>query len=267
MRQDIKIEQRTDPVVRGGAIVAFTVSYTGRDPATVAAVANTIASIYLTENIRVREQEASGTASFLRKQLEEVKDRLEGQEARVSVFKRRYIGENPKNMDANLAVLERLTAQLRSEQRQPESRVGATRGARVASWREAREPFRSLESTESSRRIRVVVRLARLHHELVELQTRFSDKYPDVLRLKGEIAALEAQAQGSPVTGPGTERRGERSQPVRLQASAGHCRDGGGDRGASGRGGAAARGFRHVPAPGGEHAAPGAGVPGTVSRL
>ena len=216
MRQDVKIEQRTDPVVRGGAIVAFTVSYTGQDPATVAAVANTIASIYLTENIRVREQEASGTASFLRKQLEEVKDRLEGQEARVSVFKRRYIGENPKNMDANLAVLERLTAQLRlnsdNQNRALERREAL---GRQLAGSEGTVPVVGVNGIESPDP--VVVRLARLHHELVELQTRFSDKYPDVLRLKGEIAALEAQAQGSPVTGPGTERRESAPNPFAFK--------------------------------------------------
>jgi polysaccharide chain length determinant protein (PEP-CTERM system associated) len=42
------------------------------------------------------------------------------------------------------------------------------------------------------------VRLARLHQELAELQTRFSDKYPDVVRLKADIAVLETQMRTRP---------------------------------------------------------------------
>jgi uncharacterized protein involved in exopolysaccharide biosynthesis len=36
-------------------------------------------------------------------------------------------------------------------------------------------------------------RLAKLKRQLLDLRTRFSDKYPDVVRVKGEIAALERE--------------------------------------------------------------------------
>ena len=269
MRRDIRIERVTDPVVRGGAIVAFTVSYTGRDPETVAAVANTLASLYLTENSRVREEEASGTAGFLRKQLEDVKKRLEDQEARVSAFKRRHIGENPKNMDANLAVLERLTAQLRlnsdNQNRALERREAL---ARQLAGSEGMVPAAVGVAGRSRRRIRAAVRLARLHQELAELQTRFSDKYPDVVRLKAEIAALEAQMRDAPGDGRGAGPTGEplpnpftfklrqaiaevEAEIAALRIEERRLRED----------------FAHVPAPRGEHAAAGAGVPGAVPRL
>jgi len=199
MRRDIQIERVADPVVRGGAIVSFTVSYTGRDPNTVAEVVNTLASSYLAENSRVREAEASGTAGFLRKELGEVKGRLEDQESRVSAFKRRYIGENPKNMDANLAVLERLTAQLRlnseNQNRALERRETLARQLAGSEGTLTVAAAGGLEPADPS-----AVRLARLHQELAELQTRFSDKYPDVVRLKSEIAALETQMRTRPGT-------------------------------------------------------------------
>jgi polysaccharide chain length determinant protein (PEP-CTERM system associated) len=206
MRRDIQIERVTDPVVRGGAVVSFTVSYTGRDPNTVAEVVNTLASLYLTENSRAREEEASGTAGFLRKQLDDVKKRLEDQEARVSAFKRRHIGENPKNMDANLAVLERLTAQLRlnsdNQNRALERREALSRqlliGEGAVGTAGARGPVAGMSGVEVADP--AMVRLARLHQELAELQTRFSDKYPDVVRLKAEIAALEEQLRDRPAT-------------------------------------------------------------------
>ena len=195
VRRDIHVDLKTgEPLGRtNGTIVAFTVSYTGRDPRTVADVANTIASYYLSENSRVREQEASGTAAFLRRQLAEVKDRLEAQEARLSAFKRRYIGENPKNMDANLAVLERLTSQLRLNS-DNQNRALARREmlARQLAENDGTVPVAAPGLPEAGES--PVMKLARLRQELAELRTRFSDRYPDVVRLKADIAALEAHA-------------------------------------------------------------------------
>jgi succinoglycan biosynthesis transport protein ExoP len=207
MRRDIQVEQSVGaPVVRTGSLVAFTVSYTGRDPATAAAVANTLADSYLTENSKVREQEASGTASFLHRELQEVKGRLEDQEGRVSAFKRRYIGENPRNMDANLVVLERLTAQLRLNS-DNQNRALERREALARQLAGSEGTVLVVGSSGPEPADPLAVRLARSHQELVELQARFSDKYPDVVRLKAEISALEAQTRGRPVAGVGSDQR------------------------------------------------------------
>ena len=205
MRRDIGLEQSVDPVVRRGSIVAFTVSYIGRDPGTVAKVANTLAASYLAENSKAREEEASGTAGFLRKQLEDVKKRLEDQEGRVSVFKRRHVGENPKNMESNLTVLERITSQLRLNS-DNQGRALARHEAftrQLAGGGEATVVVGGAAGHEPTADP-VAVRLVRLHQELAELKTRFKDTYPDVMRLKGEIAVLEAQVEGRPAseTGP-----------------------------------------------------------------
>src|SRR5262249_3043843 len=41
-------------------------------------------------------------------------------------------------------------------------------------------------------------RLSRLKKELAELRTRFSEKYPDVIRARAEIAAVERQVADDP---------------------------------------------------------------------
>ena len=152
----------------------------------------------------MREREASGTADFLRKELDEVKGRLGDQEARVSAFKRRHIGENPKNMDANLAVLERLTAQLRlnsdNQNRAMERRHAL---ARQTAGSEGIPSAAGVTGSEPADPLGV--QLSKLHQELEDLRTRFSDRYPDVIRVKAEIAAREAQMQsaaGRAVEGP-----------------------------------------------------------------
>src|SRR3989475_7642334 len=65
MRKDIKLELK-GAEVRGQreATVAFTISYQGSDPATVALVTNTLASFYIEENLKARERQATGTEEF-----------------------------------------------------------------------------------------------------------------------------------------------------------------------------------------------------------
>src|SRR2546427_2572608 len=114
MRGDIKLELKgVEARGQREATVAFAIKYLGGDPQTVAQVTNTLASFYIEENLKVRERQATGTAEFLKVQLEETKKRLDGQERLVSEFKRRYLGELPQQMETNLASLDRFHIQLR----------------------------------------------------------------------------------------------------------------------------------------------------------
>src|SRR5215472_4182228 len=75
-RRDIVLEVKaTGRMSSNGqpGTVAFALSYTGRDPQTVARVTNTVANFYPAENSRAREEQAAGTATFLKKQLGETK--------------------------------------------------------------------------------------------------------------------------------------------------------------------------------------------------
>jgi protein tyrosine kinase modulator len=95
-RRDIQLELKgTDVRDWQSATIAFALSYRGRDPLTVAIVTKTLASFYIEENLKAREQQATGTAEFLKAQLAETKKRLDEQENRLSAFKKRYLGELP----------------------------------------------------------------------------------------------------------------------------------------------------------------------------
>jgi polysaccharide chain length determinant protein (PEP-CTERM system associated) len=196
MRKDIKLELKSAEV-RGlrEATVAFTISYQGSEPGTVTLVTNTLASFYIEENLKARERQAVGTSEFLKVQLEETKKRLDEQEQRVSEFKRRHLGELPQQMEANLATLERLHAQLRlnadnqtraAERRQALSSQLAEADSLLAPAPVA--PGGSAAAPESPE-----ARLARVKQELARLRTQFSEKYPDVVVLAAEVTALESE--------------------------------------------------------------------------
>jgi polysaccharide chain length determinant protein (PEP-CTERM system associated) len=190
MREDVNLQllKGTD---RGGdrggrGTVAFRISYLGSDAQKAALVANTLASFYIEENLKVRERQAAGTAEFLRVQLEDAKRRLEQQEQQVGRFKEQHIGALPQQMEANLATLEQLNNQLRvnSESQIMVSERRAALQKQVDELEGAGAPGGPRHTAE---------RLATLNAELTQLRTRYSEKYPDVIRLKREIAELEEQ--------------------------------------------------------------------------
>src|SRR5438093_11055692 len=210
MRGDIKLELKgVEARGQREATVAFAIKYLGGDPQTVAQVTNTLASFYIEENLKVRERQATGTAEFLKVQLEETKKRLDDQERLVSEFKRRYVGELPQQTETNLATLERLRIQLRLNS-DNQTRAMALRAALASQLAEAESllatppgmpggPAAPAESSE--------LRLTRLKEDLTRLRTQFSEKYPDVVLLAGEIAALEREVADAKAREPKAEEK------------------------------------------------------------
>src|SRR5205823_13901903 len=69
MRSDIKLDLKSvDARGQREATVAFTISYQGSNPGTVAEVTNTLASFYIEGNLKNRERQATNTAKFLKVQ-------------------------------------------------------------------------------------------------------------------------------------------------------------------------------------------------------
>lgn len=192
MRRDIDLELNSvSPTGGRGPTIAFEISYSGRDPATVARVANVLAALYVDENTRIREGQAARTADFLKAQLADVKKELDAQDRRVSEFNLSHIGELPQQVAANLASLERLNTQLR---------LNGDSQVRAIDRRDRLE--KQLADVESAAPVTVSAgpgpssaaeQLVTLRRRLDELTRAFTDQYPDVIRVRAEIAVLERQ--------------------------------------------------------------------------
>jgi polysaccharide chain length determinant protein (PEP-CTERM system associated) len=105
-RVQVKIEQ-----ARQGT-EAFSIRFSGSDPQRVMRIANTLASYFMDENIKVREAQAVGTSEFLDFELEKTRRRLEEMEQKISVYRARHLGELPDELETNLRTLDRLQQQM-----------------------------------------------------------------------------------------------------------------------------------------------------------
>jgi len=122
-REDVISKMRSDIGVRteadfGGSqdLQAFRISYSGRDPVLVAKVTQELADLFIDENMKAREQQASGTTDFLTNQLQETRRHLEEQESKLKEFRLAHIGEMPEQQTADLEILGNLENQLRMEE-------------------------------------------------------------------------------------------------------------------------------------------------------
>jgi len=184
IRQDIGIQIKGRGTGIGNDTVMFEVSYTNPDQSKVAEVANTLASFYIEENVKVREQQALDTSEFLRSEVQKAKDRLEAQEQQVVEYKTRHMGELPEQLNANLSTLGVLQKQLE---------VVSDNLARARERRNVLVQMAEMETalaslgTESSKGETGDARLGSLQSQLAELKIRFSDKHPDVIRIKRQL--------------------------------------------------------------------------------
>lgn len=212
MRRDIDfglsgVEQMTGRT----ATIAFTLSYSGRDPFAVAEVANTLVASYVDENTRSRERQAVRTAEFLKAQLDEVKRELDTQEQRERDFTLRHTSELPQQVDVNLAALDRLNTQLRLNGEYQLRTI--ERRERLEHQLQDAENASAPAPPPDSRAAQIL----KLEQQLGELRSKFSDRYPDVIRVKAEIAALQRQQASAPVVN-GTNGHGATAPAGRRAA-------------------------------------------------
>ena len=108
MLEDIElktIEARTQG--KGGgkamtAMVAFTLSYEGKDPVKVHKVTDTLSKLYLEEDIKTRAKSISGTTEFLQNELQRIKEYINDHEKIISDFKQNHLRELPDDRGYNL---------------------------------------------------------------------------------------------------------------------------------------------------------------------
>ena len=171
---------------------AFTITYQGKDPQQVMRITNTLSTFFIDENLRLREAQAVGTSDFLDDELTVMKKRLEEVEAQLKNYRESYMGELPEQLDSNLRILERLQEHL-SEIQQSLSdariRLVAVK-EEAATLRE--QPVTVIMAGDNQAESND---LQELQAQLESLLTRYTDRHPDVLRLKARIADLQKQAQ------------------------------------------------------------------------
>jgi polysaccharide biosynthesis transport protein len=226
MRADIRTVVATD---FGGSLElqAFRISYRGRDPRAVAQVTNQLASLFIEENLKAREAQATGTTEFLTNQLQETRKDLEVQEGRLRDFKLKHLGEMPEHQAANLQFLGQLQAQLqlvneglaRAEQQKALTQsMMKQEPPAVVELEDTPKLSRAKGAEETGARARTPLETDKAR--LAALLSRYTDRHPDVLKLKIRIAQQEAEASRQTPNVEANERPPAAPEPAPIKRAA-----------------------------------------------
>src|SRR6266481_186884 len=189
LQKDIEVTP-VMPMVESQArqLPGFYVSATLDDPRAAQGVCTAVTSMFIQENLRLRQQHSEDTTQFLVQQLADAKAKLDEQDARLAAFKSRYLGSLPDEEKTNLNLLMGLTSQLDAATQalargqQDKTFAESMLTQQIGAW-QAAQSGRSPETLDQQ--------LVALQVQLASLQSHYTDDYPDVIKTKNDIAALK----------------------------------------------------------------------------
>jgi polysaccharide chain length determinant protein (PEP-CTERM system associated) len=143
-------------------------------------VANILASLYLEENLKVREQQTAGATKFIDEEMKRVQADLADLDGKMAAFKSQNPNTLPELVQLNLQALDRVDRDIDQSKDQ------------LRTLKEKEEYLRTQLASmpmDTSNPDKDLLKESRA--KLVSLQARYSDEYPDVIKTKAEIAELE----------------------------------------------------------------------------
>jgi polysaccharide chain length determinant protein (PEP-CTERM system associated) len=189
MRKDIDIELVRD---NRNQITAFNVSYSSPDPHLAQRITSELTNLFINENLEVRQQQSEDTTKFLESQLEAARRTLADQEDKIRQFKALHPGELPAQVGSNLQILAGLQSQLQTE----EGALNAAKQQRIYLETLVNQ-YRSSQGTSKTAGSAPVglpalnEELDKLRAQLADLSSHYTDRHPDVRKLKQQIAETE----------------------------------------------------------------------------
>jgi polysaccharide chain length determinant protein (PEP-CTERM system associated) len=112
--EDVVQRMRDDITIKTEGKESFRVSYVSRDARTAQQTTERLASLFIEENLRDRENVAEDTNQFLESQLEDAKRRLLEHEKKLEEYRSRFGGELPSQVTANLQAIQNAQVQLQN---------------------------------------------------------------------------------------------------------------------------------------------------------
>jgi polysaccharide chain length determinant protein (PEP-CTERM system associated) len=192
LRKKIKVEFRRNNI--------FEMSFESESPDKAKQVTGRLASLFIEQNLQLREQQAIGTRTFINAEAERLRKELEEQEVAVNQYKATNRFELPEQLDSNLRSLEQLRRELESSSQ----RLAALHERKGILQKQVVESdlgvdllggslFGSMGDSGGGATQNVQLQLKK--KELDLLLQRYSVRHPDVARLEKEIKTIEADAK------------------------------------------------------------------------
>jgi succinoglycan biosynthesis transport protein ExoP len=190
------IDKRTQTPTQ--ATIAFTLAYEGESPEITQKVASELTSLFLGENLKTRERHAHETTEFLRKESEQLAQRISAAQLQLAAIKRKAGGALPELTSLNMTMLNQAERELLDADR--EIRALEERKTYLEGELATLKPHTPIIAAGGERILDSGERLKALRAQYASAIGYLSPEHPDVLKMHSEIAALERETgeQASP---------------------------------------------------------------------
>jgi uncharacterized protein involved in exopolysaccharide biosynthesis len=200
MRKDIRLTTVNADISdrssgrRINATIAFTISYDSPRADQAYKVAEELASLYLAENLRARQQSVAETTAFLAQEADRLAAQIQEIEANLSQFKRRYAGRLPDSSAINMQLADRVASELLRIERE----ISTLQERKLAL--EAQLPIVSPHAQPATgaageRALTPSERLRSLRAQYATASAVYGADHPDLRRMKREIAGLGGEVE------------------------------------------------------------------------
>jgi uncharacterized protein involved in exopolysaccharide biosynthesis len=194
LRKSIKVAPLNPmPGTLSRSLPGFTVDVTLGQARLAQQICTEITSMFMEQNINLRQRQAVDTTQFLARQLEEAKAKLDEQDAKLAAFQSRNIGALPEDEKTNLTLMTSMAPALEAVTQS----LNQARQERAFEESLLNQQVAALKSSSNGQNPRTLEQqLIEMQNQLASLQRGgYTDKHPSVVRLKSEIAELQKQIQ------------------------------------------------------------------------
>lgn len=168
------------------------VEYTHFDPVIATNIVNALADAYVLQNLEQKVESNASASDFLQKRVAELQSQIRQGEERLMNYGR---SNQILSLDSGQNTVVQRLADLNNKLSQAESeRINAE-----AAYRAGLQNPMNATSAESkdSRTIALEGQLTNLRQQLEQLKVEFTDEWPEVKKIKSQIAAIEIELQKS----------------------------------------------------------------------
>ena len=166
------------------------ISYRSTEPALAAQVANAVAQSYLERTYDIRFRSSASLSSFMEKQLEELKAKMERSSAALAQFERELNVINPEEktsiISARLLQLNTEYTNAQAERVRKEAIYGLAKGG---------SPDAMQVSTQGAPLTKLTEQLNASEQKFADIKTHYGIAHPEYKKAAGEVAEVQRQLQ------------------------------------------------------------------------
>jgi len=194
LERDVVLKSFLDrlKVSRVRTTLLIEIKFTSADPVKAARIANTIAEVYLKEQIEAKMRAAGIAASLLEDKLQGMRAKVADAERKVEQFKAEHAifdAEGAILSEKQLARLMEQTVQARRATSEAKAKFDLAQ--RLAQRGEGRSAIAEVLQSQSIKTLKDEV--SRISRREAELSTKYGAKHPEMLKTRAELADAEAQ--------------------------------------------------------------------------